>query len=75
MRIDAHQHFWHYEPSEFPWIGDGMDGLARDFLPGDLAPILTECRIEGTVLVQARQSQAETAFLLEIAEWRKENGQ
>ncbi len=36
MRIDAHQHFWVYNPSEYGWIDDSMTVLRRDFLPGDL---------------------------------------
>jgi hypothetical protein len=33
MRIDAHQHFWTHSAAEYPWIGPGMDRLARDFGP------------------------------------------
>jgi len=36
MRIDAHQHFWKYNTSEYSWISDQMKVLKRDFLPGDL---------------------------------------
>jgi len=31
--IDAHQHFWHYDATEYEWIDDGMALLRRDFLP------------------------------------------
>ena len=41
MRIDAHQHFWHYVPDEYGWIDESMAGLRRDFLPDDRA------RVEG----------------------------
>jgi L-fuconolactonase len=68
MRIDAHQHFWHYSPAEYPWIGPGMERLARDFLPADLAPLLDAEGIGATVAVQARQSLEETRWLLELAE-------
>ena len=30
MHIDAHQHFWHYAAADYPWIGSGMERLARD---------------------------------------------
>src|SRR6266481_755598 len=35
MRIDAHQHFWVYDQSEYAWIDDSMASLRRDFLPND----------------------------------------
>ncbi|HVZ64719.1 MAG TPA: amidohydrolase family protein [Lacunisphaera sp.] len=68
MRIDAHQHFWHYSTDEYGWIGDAMLVIRRDFLPGDLAPLLAVARIDGTVAVQARQTLAETDWLLDLAE-------
>lgn len=68
MRIDAHQHFWRYSAAEYPWIGQGMERLARDFLPADLAPLLEAGGIGGCVAVQARQSLEETRWLLELAD-------
>lgn len=67
MRIDAHQHFWVYRPDELPWIGASMERIARDFLPGDLAPELAASGIDGCIAVQARPSAAENAFLLGLA--------
>lgn len=68
MKIDAHQHFWHYTPAEFPWIGPRMEVLKRDCLPADLLPLLKANGIDGTVAVQARQSLHETRWLLESAD-------
>jgi L-fuconolactonase len=68
MRIDAHQHFWRYDPLQYPWIGDSMEPLKRDYLPDDLKPLLDQAGIQGTIAVQARQSLAETAWLLELAD-------
>jgi L-fuconolactonase len=68
MRLDAHQHFWRYRPAEYPWIGAGMERLARDHLPADLEPLAAAAGITGTVAVQARQSRAETEWLLDLAE-------
>lgn len=68
MKIDSHQHFWHYVPEEFAWIDESMAVLKRDFLPGDLKPIFKANYIDGSVLVQTRQSEEETEFLLDIAE-------
>jgi L-fuconolactonase len=68
MRIDAHQHFWRYSPEDYGWIGAGMDILRQDHLPGDLDPLLGATGFGGTVAVQARQSLAETQWLLELTE-------
>jgi L-fuconolactonase len=67
-RIDAHQHFWHFEPERDGWITDEMALLRRDYLPEDLAPLLAEQSIDGTVAVQADQSEQETELLLGLAE-------
>ena len=67
MRIDAHQHFWNYDPDEYGWIDDSIAGLRRDFLPEDLKPELERCGFTGAVAVQARQSLEETQWLLELA--------
>jgi L-fuconolactonase len=67
MRIDAHQHFWNYSAAEYPWIGPGMERLARTYLPADLAPLIAVEGIDGTVAVQARQSIEESRWLLELA--------
>jgi len=68
MNIDSHQHFWSYSAAEYPWIGDGMERLARDYLPGDLGPVAAAAGIGGTVAVQARQTLEETRWLLDLAE-------
>ncbi len=67
MRVDAHQHFWRYDPAEYGWIGEGMERLARDYLPADLAPLLAAEGIAGSVAVQARQTIEETRWLLDLA--------
>jgi L-fuconolactonase len=67
MRIDAHQHFWNHERELYPWIGPTMGVLARDYGPLDLAPELAARGIDGSVVVQARQDDAETDWLLELA--------
>lgn len=67
MYIDAHQHFWVYEPREYAWIDDSMAPLRRDFLPDDLKPELDRNGFQGCVAVQARQSLQETHWLLDLA--------
>jgi L-fuconolactonase len=67
VRIDAHQHFWHYTPEEYGWIGPEMAILQADHLPGDLARLTAPLDISGTVAVQARQTLEETRWLLDLA--------
>jgi len=68
MRIDAHQHFWNYSAAEYPWIGAGMERLARDYSPADLAAVAGPLGVTGSVAVQARQSLEETRWLLGLAD-------
>jgi L-fucono-1,5-lactonase len=68
MRIDAHQHFWNYDPHQYEWIDGSMALLRRDFLPADIKPELDHSGTQGCVAVQARQSLEETRWLLELAE-------
>jgi L-fuconolactonase len=68
MRIDAHQHFWHYSPIEHTWMSDAMGILKRDYLPENLQPLLSSLNFDGCIAVQARQCLEETRWLLELAE-------
>lgn len=67
MKIDAHQHFWKFNPVRDAWIDDSMQIIRKDFLPQDLKPILNDNNIDGCIAVQADQSEIETEFLLENA--------
>ena len=67
MKLDAHQHFWRYSAAEYPWIPAGS-ALQRDWLPEDLAALQRPLGFDGSIAVQARQSLAETRWLLELAE-------
>jgi L-fuconolactonase len=69
MKLDAHQHFWQFDPVRDAWITEGsMSAIRRDFLPEDLYPILSQQGFDGCIAVQADQSEAETLFLLDLAE-------
>ena len=68
MRIDSHQHFWHYDPAHHVWMTEAMAPLRRDYLPDDLVPLLRASRFEGTIAVQARHLLEETEWLLALAE-------
>lgn len=68
QRIDAHQHFWKFDPIRDSWITDDMKVIRRDFLPADLQPLLQETGIDGCIAVQADQSEDENEYLLSHAE-------
>jgi len=68
MRIDAHQHFWHYAADEYGWIDDSMATLRRDFLPPDSAREMSAAGWNACVAVQARQTLEETRWLLSLAD-------
>ena len=67
MHIDSHQHFWRYDERRDSWITPQMSVLKRDFLPEDLLPELRANYMDGSVAVQADQSEQETMFLLDLA--------
>jgi L-fuconolactonase len=67
MNIDSHQHFWRYDPHRDTWITHEMSVLKRDFVPADLLPELGANGIDGSIAVQADQSERETHFLLDCA--------
>ncbi|MCP1383056.1 amidohydrolase family protein [Runella salmonicolor] len=68
MTIDSHQHFWIFDAVRDAWINDEMKRIQRNFLPEDLWPVLQANGVDGCVAVQADQSEAETLFLLALAE-------
>ncbi len=66
-RVDAHHHLWRYSPDEFPWISEEMATLRQDFLIKDLRVSLREANVDATVAVQARETLAETRWLLSFS--------
>ena len=69
INVDAHQHFWRLDRGGYGWLtAEDHPKIHRDFLPDDLSLNLRRCRIDRTVLVQAAPTEAETLFLLELAE-------
>lgn len=67
-RIDAHHHLWKYTAAEYGWLDESMAKLRRDFLPKDLVRETAAAGIDGTVVVQARQTLEETRWLLDLAD-------
>lgn len=68
MLIDAHHHLWKHNDRDYDWMnGDRLQPLRRDFLAEDLVDATKNSDVQGTVLVQVRQSLVETEWLLNIA--------
>jgi L-fucono-1,5-lactonase len=68
MRIDAHHHLWSLARGDYGWLTPELAPIYRDFALSDLKPHLAAAGIEGTILVQAAATEAETLYLLGIAE-------
>ena len=67
MIVDAHQHFWNPATGDYVFLTDELTPIRRAFGPDDLAPLLAEHGVGGTVVVQARSSLDETCSLLATA--------
>jgi L-fuconolactonase len=65
MRVDAHHHVWRLARGDYGWLTQDLP-IHRDYGLDDLRPLLGE--VEATVLAQAAATEAETAFMLEVAE-------
>lgn len=65
--LDAHQHFWKYEPAYYDWIDDKMDILRQDYFPDDLHATYAANQVDGCVSVQAISTENETDILLQHA--------
>jgi L-fuconolactonase len=65
-RIDAHQHYWRVARGDYHWM-PAEGPLHNDYLPEDLRPLNEAAGIDGTIVVQAAQTVAETDWLLELA--------
>lgn len=63
-RIDAHQHFWKFDPIRDSWIPDEMSMIRKDFLPSQFAPLLQQNGFDGCITVQAEQAEIENVFQL-----------
>ncbi len=67
VTIDAHHHLWQYSATEYGWIDESIAQLRRDFATEDLERELAAANVDGTIAVQARQSDEETRWLLSLA--------
>lgn len=67
MLIDSHHHLWSYNDTDYVWMTGAMTSLRRNFLIADLEAVFHGSDVEGSVVVQARQSLEETDWLLDLA--------
>lgn len=68
MRIDAHQHVWDLARGDYDWLTPDLGPLYRDFELADLKPLMDSAGISASILVQAAATEAETRYLLDLAE-------
>ena len=67
--IDAHHHLWKYKPGFKPWLEarPELAPLRRDFLGAELAELIRRNGVDRTVIIQAMDSLAESAFMIDAA--------
>ena len=65
--IDSHHHLWKYNKAEYDWIPEDSP-LAKDHLLEQLENETSSAEVSGTVVVQARQTLAESKWLLNLAD-------
>ena len=68
MIVDAHHHLWRLSRGDYGWLTPELAPLWRDFEPADLAPSMAEAGVAGGIVVQAAETEAETGFLLDLAD-------
>ena len=68
MRIDSHHHVWDLAVREQDWmVGDAVKPISKTFTMADMDPVLEECAIDYTVIVQTVAVMEETPEFLDIA--------
>jgi L-fuconolactonase len=65
IRVDAHHHVWRLARGDYGWLTQDLP-IYRDYALDDLRPLLGD--VTATVLVQAAPTEAETAFMLDVAQ-------
>jgi len=68
VKIDAHQHFWDLHRGDYGWLTPDLETLYKNFAPTDFEPLLKSTGVDGTVLVQAAPTLAETRYMLSLAD-------
>lgn len=65
--LDTHHHLWSYNADDYPWIPANTP-LAQNHLLVELEEATSLTGVTGTIAVQARQTNEESASLLKIAD-------
>lgn len=65
--IDSHHHLWKYTDEEYGWIPPGSP-IVGDFLTAELEAATQAAGVDGTVVVQARQTLEESDWLLSLTD-------
>src|SRR5690242_7639631 len=68
--VDAHHHLWQLsQPFDYRWLdAPQLAPIRRDFLPGDLEPLIREAGVERTVVVQTQHDTRENRWALDLAD-------
>jgi L-fuconolactonase len=67
--VDAHHHFWELSrPFRYGWLDvPGLSKIRRDYLPGDLEPLIRAEGVDRTVFVQTQHDLDENRWVLGLA--------
>jgi len=69
--LDTHHHLWNLSLRKYDWINDlpkeEANAINKNFLINDLNLVANNNNLDGTICVQAHQSEDEAFWLLEIA--------
>jgi len=69
VTVDAHQHYWQFQNFVYPWHKQvNLPEMNLDYLPPDILPQMQALGIRYSVLIQADNSLAETAWMLDLAQ-------
>ena len=66
--IDSHQHFWDPSRGDYHWMPKDNPILNRKYEVKDLSEVSESIDLHKTILVQAAATNAETEYMLHIAE-------
>ncbi|WP_331353242.1 amidohydrolase family protein [Cellvibrio sp. UBA7671] len=66
--IDAHQHIWQLGEHDCCWPTPDLVAIYRNFGVEDVLPLARFAGVTGSVLVQSQESDADTDYLLAVAE-------
>jgi L-fuconolactonase len=69
LRIDAHHHLWQRDLFDYRWQDPPeLAPLRCDFLPCDLEPLLQDCNVARTIVVQTQHDLRENDWALQLAD-------